>query len=48
MLIYSEGLAPTGKSYAELVRDGATTPEWEPLEAPLIVRAAKAFRVERR
>ena len=48
MLIYSEDLAPTGKSYSELVRDGATTAAWDPLEAPLIARAAAAFRVERR
>lgn len=48
MLIYSEDLAPTGKSYSDLVRDGATTPAWEPLEPPRIARAAAAFRVERR
>lgn len=48
MLIYGEDLAPTGKTYAALVEDGATTPAWEPLEAPLIARAAKAFKVERR
>jgi len=48
MLIYSEDLAPTGKSYSQLVRDGATTAAWEPLEAPLVARAAAAFKVERR
>ena len=47
MLIYSEDLAPTGRRYAELVRDGRTTPAWEPLEQPLIARAASAFSVSR-
>ncbi|HET9640534.1 MAG TPA: hypothetical protein VFP12_15145 [Allosphingosinicella sp.] len=48
MLIYSEDLAPTGKRYADLVTDGATTPAWASLEAPLVARAAAAFKVERR
>ena len=45
MLIYSEDLAPTGRHYADLVSDGRTTPAWEPLEQPLIARAAAAFEV---
>lgn len=48
MLIYGEDLASTGKSLAELVKDGKTTPAWDPLEGPLIARAAEAFRVERK
>lgn len=48
MLIYSEDLAPTGKTYSELVRDDETTAAWKPLEAPLIARASAAFKVERR
>jgi hypothetical protein len=48
MLIYSEDLAPTGRHYAELVLDGRTTEAWEPLEQPLIARAAAAFTVVRR
>jgi hypothetical protein len=48
MLIYSEDLAPTGRTVSELVGDGGTTAAWEPLKAPLIARAAAAFRVERR
>ncbi|HYJ82719.1 MAG TPA: hypothetical protein VEW26_07755 [Allosphingosinicella sp.] len=47
MLIYSEDLAPTGKAYDALVKDGGTTPAWDSLEAPLVARAAAAFTVER-
>ncbi len=48
MLIYSEDLEPTGTAYSELVRDDETTAAWKPLEAPLVARAAAAFKVERR
>jgi hypothetical protein len=47
MLIYSEDLDPSGKRYAELVANDQTTHAWEPLERPLIRRAAAAFLVER-
>jgi len=49
MMIYSEDLAPTGRTYAELVQDGrVVTAAWQPLEQPLIQRATAAFTVERR
>lgn len=47
MLIYSEDLSQSGKRYGELVEDNKTTSAWEPLERPLIDRAAAAFLVER-
>jgi hypothetical protein len=47
MLIHSEDLDPSGKRYAELVANDQTTNAWEPLERPLIRRAAAAFLVER-
>lgn len=48
MIIYSEDLAPTGKTVAELVTDGKVNEAaWKPLEQPLIDRATKAVRVER-
>ena len=47
MLIYSEDLAPTGKTLAELTTDGKPNASWAPLEKGLIERATKAFSVER-
>ena len=47
MIIYAEDLAPTGLSYGQLVANDETTPAWDPLEQPLIDRAAKAVRIER-
>lgn len=47
MLIYAEDLAPTGKTYAELVANDELTPAYGPLEKPLIDRAIAAFTIER-
>ncbi|HEX6218966.1 MAG TPA: hypothetical protein VFZ35_06795 [Sphingomicrobium sp.] len=48
MIIYSENLAPTGKTLAELVADGKLVDAaWKPLEQPLIDRATTSVRVER-
>lgn len=47
MLIYSEDLAPTGKTLAELTTDGKPNASWAPLEKGLIERATKAFSVAR-
>jgi hypothetical protein len=47
MMIYSEDLAATGRTYADLVQDGRVTAAWQPLEQPLIQRATTAFTVER-
>ena len=48
MIIYSEDLAPTGKTVAELTVDGKIVAEaWKPLEQPLIERATTAVSVER-
>ena len=47
MIIYAEDLAPTGLRYDQLVANDATTPAWEPLEQPLIDRAAKAVKITR-
>ena len=48
MLIYSENLAPTGRTLADLTTEGRPDERWRPLEQPLIERATAAFRVERR
>ena len=48
MLIYSEDLAPSGARVADLVADGRPNERWAPMEAALIERATRAFRVERR
>jgi hypothetical protein len=47
MLIYSENLAATGKTLADLTTEGRPDERWRPLEQPLIERATRAFRVER-
>lgn len=48
MLIYSENLALTGKTLADLTTGGKPDADWTPLEQPLIERATKALRVSRR
>lgn len=48
MLIYSEDLAPSGAGVADLVAEGRPNERWAPMEAALIERATRAFRVERR
>jgi hypothetical protein len=48
MLIYSEDLAPSGKTLAELTTDGKPNATWAPVERGLIERATKAFSVERK
>jgi hypothetical protein len=48
MLIYSEDLAPSGKTLSELTTDGKPNAAWTPLEQGLIERATKAFSVERK
>jgi len=49
MLIYSEDLAPTGKTLAELTdAKGGTNASWQPLDKALLKRAVNAFQVERR
>lgn len=48
MLIYAEDLAPTGKTFAELVANDAVTPAFRPFEKPLIDRAVAAFSITRR
>ena len=48
MVIYSEDLAPTGKTLAELTTDGKPNANWAPLEQALIERATKAVSVERK
>ena len=50
MIIYSEDLALSGKHYSDLAAENGETRDaaWKPLEQPLINRAAKAVRVERK
>jgi hypothetical protein len=47
MIIYSEDLAPTGKTVAELAVDGKVTEAFKPLEKPLIDRATTLVSIER-
>jgi hypothetical protein len=47
MIIYSEDLAPTGKTVAELTVDDKVTDAFKPFEKPLIDRATSAVSVER-
>lgn len=44
MVIYSEDLAPTGLTAAELRHGNEPAPAWRPIEAALIERAAKRVR----
>jgi hypothetical protein len=48
MLIYSEDLALSGKTVAELTTDGKPNASWAPVEQGLIERATKAFSVQRK
>lgn len=48
MVIYSEDLAPTGKTLADLTTDGKPNAAWAPLEAELVRRAIQSVTVERR
>ena len=47
MIIYSEDLALSGKTLAELTTDGKPNANWKPLEQPLIDRATRSVSVER-
>ena len=47
MIIYSEDLAPTGKTVAELSTDGKTNEAFKPIEKPLIDRATTSVSIER-
>ncbi|MCL6698880.1 hypothetical protein LZ496_08820 [Sphingomonas sp. NSE70-1] len=47
MIIYSEDLAPSGKTVAELAVDGKVNEAFKPLERPLIDRATTSVSVER-
>lgn len=47
MVIYSEDLALSGKSLAELTTDGKPNASWAPLEAGLIERATSSVRISR-
>ena len=48
MLIYSEDLAPTGKTLAQLRNGDKLGAEWTPIGEELVERATKAFSVERK
>jgi hypothetical protein len=48
MLIYSEDLAPSGKTLSELTTDGKPNAQWTPIEKGLVERATKAFSIERK
>ena len=48
MVIYSEDLARSGKTLAQLAVDGKPGPDWAPIEQGLIDRASKAVTIERR
>ena len=47
MIIYSEDLALTGKSLADLTTGGKPNDRWAPLEQALIERATDSVKVER-
>lgn len=47
MVIYSEDLAPTGHSSADLQRDTGTAPAWDAIARRLIDRAASRVRFEK-
>jgi hypothetical protein len=48
MFIYSEDLAQSGKTLAELTSEGRPNANWVPIEKGLVERAAKAFSVVRK
>ena len=48
MIIYSEDLARTGKTLAQLAVDGKPGLDWAPLEKALIERATRSVKVERK
>jgi hypothetical protein len=47
MVIYSEDLAPSGKTLAELTTDGKPNGDWPALEQGLVERATSAVSIER-
>ena len=48
MVIYSEDLALTGKTLAELTTDGKPNEAWAPIEEALVKRATDSLSIERR
>ena len=48
MIIYSENLAPTGKTLADLTTDGKPDERWTPIGKALVERAVESVQVERR
>lgn len=48
MVIYSEDLALTGKTLAELTTDGKPNEAWAPIEEALVRRATGSLSIERR
>ena len=48
MVIYSENLAPTGKTLADLTTDGRPDARWTAMGEALIARAMESVTVERR
>jgi hypothetical protein len=48
MIIYSENLAPTGKTLADLTTDGTPDNRWAAMGEALIERATASVQVERR
>jgi hypothetical protein len=47
MIIYSEDLALSGKTLAELTADGKPNAAWAPIEQALVERATASVSVER-
>jgi len=48
MVIYSEDLALSGKTLAELTADGKPNEHWAPIEAGLVARARESVAIERK
>jgi hypothetical protein len=48
MIIYSENLAPTGRTLADLTTDGKPDRRWAPMGKAMIGRAMESVKVERR
>ena len=48
MIIYSEDLAPTGKTLADLTTDGKPDERWTAMGEALVERAMESVTVERR